>query len=161
MLFAGNELTRVIELTATIWMSTRTLLETRLRPLSMTWPQFGALLALTQADGVTQRGLGEVLECDRTTISVICDSLEKHGWAERRADMVDRRAKRLFLTDAGREVTREAERIVWGVYESIADVLSAEEAASIALKLELVDEALKKVPKGPGTAAPELDDKVG
>jgi hypothetical protein len=62
MLFPPNELVHVVELTANIWMATRSRLETRLRPLSMTWPQFGVLLALGESDGVTQRALMELLD---------------------------------------------------------------------------------------------------
>lgn len=153
MLFPSDDLVHVVELTANIWMATRSRLETRLRPLSMTWPQFGALLALQEADGVTQRELGDALECDRTTVSVICDSLEKHGWAERRPDRVDRRANRVHLTDAGRGITAEAQQIVWGAYAAVAGVLTAEEVSSVVPKLERLYEAIKTVPDEPTATA--------
>lgn len=146
MLFPPNELVHVVELTANIWMATRSRLETRLRPMSMTWPQFGALLALADGDGVTQRELGERLECDRTTMSVICDSLEKHGWAERRPDPSDRRVKRVHLTTAGHTSLGEAQEVVWGAYAAVAGVLSAEEISSVVPKLERVYAAIKTVP---------------
>jgi DNA-binding MarR family transcriptional regulator len=146
MLFPQDQLVHVVQLAANIWMATRTHLETRLRPLSMTWPQFGMLLALDQGDSLTQRELGEALETDRTTVSVICDSLEKHGWAERRPDPSDRRVKRVCLTEAGRAAIAEAQGIVWGVYGTIADVLTPEEIAEVVPKLERVFAAIKAVP---------------
>lgn len=148
MLFPSDDLVHVFELSASIWLATRSRLEARLRPLSMTYPQFGALLALYERSGVTQRELGDALECERTTVSVICDSLEKRGWAERRPHPTDRRANMLFLTDAGRAVAGEAQAIVWGAYAAIADVLSAEEVAAVVPKLQRVYAAVKSVPHG-------------
>jgi DNA-binding MarR family transcriptional regulator len=147
VLFPEDELTHVFELSAAIWGSTQRLLETKLRPMSMTYPQFGALLALDVRDGVSQRELGEMVECDRTTTSVICDSLEKRGWAERRSDPADRRANQVFLTDAGRAALGEARGIVWAAYGLISGVLSREEIATVTSKLERIYEAVKTVPK--------------
>ncbi len=146
MLFPHDDLVHVFELSANIWTATRTRLEARLRPLSMTWPQFGALLALAESDGVTQRELGELLEIDRTTTSVICDSLEKREWAERRTDPADRRVRRVCLTPEGRRALAEAQPIVWGAYAAISDVLSPDEVAVVVPKLERVYAAIKAVP---------------
>jgi MarR family transcriptional regulator for hemolysin len=148
MLFPQDDLVHIFELAAGIWMATRSRLEARLRPLSMTYPQFGALLALHDSEGVTQRELGEALECDRTTVSVICDSLEKRGWAERRPHPTDRRANMLFLTEAGRAVAEEAQAVVWGAYAAISGALTAEEVALVVPKLERVFAAVKTVPDG-------------
>lgn len=161
MLFPKDDLVHIFELAAGIWAATRSRLETRLRPLSMTWPQFGVLLALQDADAVTQRELGELLEIDRTTVSVICDSLEKHGWAVRRGDPADRRTKRVCLTDAGREITRQAQQIVWGAYAAIAGVLSPEEVVAVVPKLERVYEALKAVPDDSPAGIPAADRTAG
>jgi MarR family transcriptional regulator, transcriptional regulator for hemolysin len=145
-LFPDNDLVHVFELSANIWMATRSRLESRLKPLSMTWPQFGVLLALAEHDGVTQRDICELLEVDRTTMSVICDSLEKHGWAERRHDPADRRANRVCMTEAGRTVAAEAQRIVWGAYAAVGEALSAEDVAVVVPKLERLYAAVKSVP---------------
>lgn len=153
MLFPDNDLVHIFELSWNIWMAMRSRLESRLKPLSMTWPQFGVLLALAERDGVTQREIGELLESDRTTVSVICDSLEKHGWAERRRDPVDRRANRVCLTDEGRAVSAQAREVVWGAYAAVDGALSSEDAAAVVPKLERLFEAIKSVPHG--SPAPE------
>jgi MarR family transcriptional regulator for hemolysin len=147
VLFPQDQLVQIIELSAGIWNATRSQLETRLRPLQMTWPQYGVLLALRGGESLTQRDIGECLEIDRTTVSVICDSLERHGWAERRSDPADRRANRVQITETGKEIVAQAEPIVFGAYAAIADVLSPAEIAGIAPKLERVHQALKSVPK--------------
>lgn len=143
MLFPAEDTRHVFELAAGIWTTTQRCLEAALRPLSMTYPQFGALLALLGREGVTQRELGEMLQVDRTTVSVICDSLERHGWAERRPDPADRRAKRVFLTSLGRSAIAEAQPVVWGAYAMVSGVLSAEDVATVVPKLERLHAALK------------------
>jgi MarR family transcriptional regulator for hemolysin len=160
VLFPQDDLVHIFELAAGIWMATRSRLEARLRPLSMTYPQFGALLALHDSEGVTQRELGEALECDRTTVSVICDSLEKRGWAERRPHPTDRRANMLFLTEAGRAVAEEAQVVVWGAYAAIAGALTADEVALVVPKLERVFAAVKSVPGDGGGCADDAADTV-
>ncbi|HEY3318078.1 MAG TPA: MarR family transcriptional regulator [Coriobacteriia bacterium] len=151
MLFPAEDMRHVFELTAGIWTTTQRCLETALRPLSMTYPQFGVLLALLGQEGMTQRELGEMLQIDRTTVSVICDSLERHGWAERRPDPSDRRAKRVFLTPLGRETIARAQPIVWDAYAIVSDVLSAEDIAVVVPKLERLKAALKAA-QGEGAA---------
>jgi DNA-binding MarR family transcriptional regulator len=155
MLFPGNDLVHVVELSANIWMATRSRLESRLKPLSMTWPQFGVLIALAERDGVSQRELGELLEADRQTVSVICDSLEKHGWAERRRDPSDRRANRVCLTEDGRAAIEQAQAVVWSAYTAIGETLTADEVAAVVPKLERLFAAIKDVPHGGGAASGE------
>jgi DNA-binding MarR family transcriptional regulator len=87
-----------------IYIKSRRLAEESLKPLGMTWPQFGALAQLMRGDGITQRELSERLEADATTTMVLCDSLEKKGWLNREKDPSDRRVNRLVLTDEGRAV---------------------------------------------------------
>jgi DNA-binding MarR family transcriptional regulator len=91
-----------------IYIKSRRLAEESLKPLGMTWPQFGALAQLMRGDGITQRELSERLEADATTTMVLCDSLEKKGWLNREKDPSDRRVNRLVLTDEGRAVRRES-----------------------------------------------------
>lgn len=153
MLFPVDDMRHIFELTAGIWTCTQRWLENALRPLSMTYPQFGTLLALTAREGVTQRELGETLQIDRTTVSVICDSLEKHGWAERRQDPTDRRAKQVFLTDEGRAAIGEAQKIVWDAYAMVTDALSTDDVAAVVPRLERLQAALLEAQERLGKAA--------
>ena len=45
----------------------------------------------------------QALAVDRTTLTAALKSLERRGLVETRLDEKDRRARRLFLTDAGRD----------------------------------------------------------
>ena len=77
--------------------------EKQLKQLGMTFPQYVALAALSAWDGASQRELAGVMDIDTTTMTVVCDSLEKKKLIERRHDPTDRRVNRLFLTEAGKQ----------------------------------------------------------
>lgn len=51
----------------------------------------------------TQLALAQQLGLDRTVMTYLIDDLQKAGLVERRPDPADRRARRVELTDAGRE----------------------------------------------------------
>lgn len=52
-------------------------------------------------DGVTQKDLAERVGLDSSSLVRLLDILENKGWVERRADVADRRSKRIFLTADG------------------------------------------------------------
>ena len=52
-------------------------------------------------DGVTQKELAERVGLDGSSLVRLLDILEGKGWVERRADVADRRSKRIFLTAEG------------------------------------------------------------
>ncbi|MFK3891862.1 MarR family transcriptional regulator [Sphingomonas sp. NPDC079357] len=64
------------------------------------------LAAIQQRPGATQRELAELLEVSTVTCGRVIDRLESAGWAERRDDPQDRRAKRLHLHAAARTGAR-------------------------------------------------------
>jgi DNA-binding MarR family transcriptional regulator len=70
------------------------------RRFGVTGPQWRMLAALRRTPGVNQGALAQWLEVEAITAGRMIDRLEKSGMVERRADPHDRRAWRLFLTDA-------------------------------------------------------------
>ena len=50
-------------------------------------------------EGVTQSELADLMELEKLTLGRLLDRLEEKEWVERRADELDRRVNRLFLTD--------------------------------------------------------------
>lgn len=52
----------------------------------------------------TQLGLAQQLGLDRTVMTYLLDDLQKAGLVERRLDPADRRARRVELTETGREL---------------------------------------------------------
>jgi DNA-binding MarR family transcriptional regulator len=108
MLFEDEPYYRMIQLISGIYLKTRHWTERQIKILDMTYPQLGALIVLSQHDGITQREMANRLETDATTVMVLCDSLEKKSWLRRVPDKTDRRVNRLVLTDNGNHIYREA-----------------------------------------------------
>ncbi|MGD9540798.1 MarR family winged helix-turn-helix transcriptional regulator [Methylocystis sp.] len=71
--------------------------------LELTNGQFSLMMALNAPQAPTLGRLAEFLAMDRTTLTAALKSLERRGLVETRLDEKDRRARRLFLTDAGLE----------------------------------------------------------
>lgn len=59
-------------------------------------------LALHKIDGpVSMKELSQRLGCDASFVTVIADSLERHGLAKREPSLRDRRSKNIVLTEHG------------------------------------------------------------
>ncbi|AGA29579.1 MarR family winged helix-turn-helix transcriptional regulator [Singulisphaera acidiphila] len=75
----------------------------------LTVPQFDVLATLWHGEGITQQELAERLLVTKGNVVGLIDRISAAGWVERRADPEDRRANRLYLTDAGRQVLAKAQ----------------------------------------------------
>lgn len=128
---------KLFHLISGIYVKSRRLAEESLKPLNITWPQFGALAQLSRGDRITQRELAERLEADATTTMVLCDSLDRKGWLNRVKDPSDRRVNRLVLTDKGRRVFAEAYPIMLSEYQLFTEAISPEK---IELVMPVLDE---------------------
>jgi|SRR5262245_4819171 DNA-binding MarR family transcriptional regulator len=65
--------------------------------------QFDVLATLWHGEGITQQELAEHLLVTKGNVVGLIDRVSAAGWVERRPDPDDRRANRLYLTNAGRE----------------------------------------------------------
>ena len=122
---------KLFHLISGIYTKSRRLAEESLKPLNVTWPQFGAMAQLARGDRITQRELAERLEADATTTMVLCDSLERKGWLNRVKDPSDRRVNRLVLTDEGRGVFEEAYPIMLSGYHLFTGAISPEKIEAV------------------------------
>jgi DNA-binding MarR family transcriptional regulator len=73
----------------------------RVRLIGVTRPQWQVLSVLTCHEGINQGGLAEILEVDPITLGRMIDRLQEADLVERRSDLSDRRAWRLFITAKG------------------------------------------------------------
>jgi DNA-binding MarR family transcriptional regulator len=78
-------------------------------------PEGFALTFLGRNEGISQRDLADMLHLSHPRVSAILQTLEERGALVRRADEVDRRLARVFLTDKGRREEKE-QRGVLGEY---------------------------------------------
>ncbi len=74
----------------------------------LTLPQFDVLATLWHGEGITQQELAERLLVTKGNVVGLLDRVSAAGWVERRPDPEDRRANRLYLTDAGRQLLAKA-----------------------------------------------------
>ena len=95
----------------------RTVFDRRVRRLGLTRAQWLVLTRLYRRPGTSQTELAEMLEVDRASAGRMIDRMEKGGWVERRADAVDRRVKRLHLTQEARRVHAR----MWAIAEATVD----------------------------------------
>jgi MarR family transcriptional regulator, transcriptional regulator for hemolysin len=75
----------------------------------------------------TQNALGRKIGIDKTTMVVTIDELEAAGLAERRPSPTDRHARVITVTEAGRRMVREAERIAERVQNDVLATLPDDE----------------------------------
>jgi DNA-binding MarR family transcriptional regulator len=126
-----------------IFQKSRRLSEETLKPLRITFPQFGALLRLSFQDNITQKELSEIMDTDTTTIMVICDSLEKKGFLKRMKDPSDRRVNKLVLTEEGKNVIAKAYPLMLKRYEFFINSISKKELTEITPVLEKLYRSIK------------------
>lgn len=79
-----------------------------LAELGLTYPQYLAMLALWEADGLTVGALGERLFLDSGTLTPLLKRLEAQGLVERRRGQEDERSVFIHLTRTGRALKRRA-----------------------------------------------------
>lgn len=96
----------------------------RAQKLGLTRAQWRVLAHLAPRQGINQSALADILELDAVTMSRHVDRLERDGWLERRADAGDRRAWRLYLTDASRPTLERMDEIATEMQAAALDGVS-------------------------------------
>jgi DNA-binding MarR family transcriptional regulator len=102
----------------------RTTYDRRVRDLDLTRSQWWVLTHLFRKDGITQSELAETLELEKPSLGRLLDRLEGKGWIRREACSSDRRAKRVFLTEAADAPMQVMREIASGVREDALSGLS-------------------------------------
>jgi DNA-binding MarR family transcriptional regulator len=90
-----------------------------LEPMGLTHPQYLVMLALWQHAPLSVRRLSELLQLDPGTLSPLLKRLEAIGYVRRERDRSDERSLALTLTERGRALRADAERIPPAVVERL------------------------------------------
>ena len=117
--------------------------EQRLQDTSLSLPQARALVFLSHHEGVRQVTLADFLEVQPITLVHLIDQLEAAGLVERRPDPADRRAHRLYLTEAAAGPLADAEKIGHQVRAEAARGLSTDEVDAVMHALRTMRENLR------------------
>lgn len=79
--------------------------------LRLTYPQYIAMVTLWSEDGLTVGQIGERVLLETNTLTPLLKRLEAAGLVRRVRDVADERQVRVHLTEKGRALRHEAERI--------------------------------------------------
>jgi DNA-binding MarR family transcriptional regulator len=126
----------------------------RAQALGLTRAQWRVLVHLGPRQGINQTSLAEILELDNVTLSRHIDRLERAGWLERRPDPEDRRAWRLYLSEASRPTLKKMETLAAETQAAALADLSSDQRA-------LFVETLVKIKKNITPKANEDDAAEG
>src|SRR5436853_1492304 len=89
----------------------RNYIDQRAKSRGTTRAQWIVLFRLRQQEGLSQVDLADVLELQPISLVRLLDRLVEHGLLERRHDPKDRRANRLLLTAAGRQLVDDLDSL--------------------------------------------------
>ena len=94
-----------------------------LEPLGLTHPQYLVMLALWESEPLRVADLSRLIQLDPGTLSPLLKRLEAAGYVRRERDPHDERALAVVLTERGRALRADAERIPPAIVERLgADV---------------------------------------
>jgi DNA-binding MarR family transcriptional regulator len=125
-----------------------------LEPLGLTHPQYLVMLALWQYGTLSVKELSGLLQLDPGTLSPLLKRLEAAGLLRRERDPKDQRNLALALTDKGRALRAQAEKIPAGIVERLD--MPIDELMHLHGALTRVIAASQRALGGPGhDAAPE------
>ena len=102
------------------------------RDLPMTSAQLQIVARLARNEGISQAALAALLDIEPMTLSRHVDRMEVAGFVVRQPDPTDRRARRLFTTELGRDLLapmRERAEVVYA--DALAGISPAEREALI------------------------------
>jgi DNA-binding MarR family transcriptional regulator len=103
----------------------RIVVDRALKPQGITRSQWWVLAFLSRRDGMTQTALADDLDLTKVAIGGLLDRMEVAGFVERRSDPKDGRARRVFLTEAGKAlvgtIRENVEAVELGILSKIPE----------------------------------------
>ncbi len=108
-----------------------------LEPLGLTYPQYLVLMALWGQDDLSVGELGERLFLDSGTLTPLLKRMEVAGWLQRARDAEDERRVRVALTERGRTLRSDAQRLPQAIGAAIGGC-STDELRALTRQLQAV-----------------------
>ncbi|WP_340317906.1 MarR family winged helix-turn-helix transcriptional regulator [Rhizorhabdus argentea] len=125
----------------------RTLYDQHLKALGITRSQWWVLANISRhpEHGVMSATLGRNIDIGKVTLSGIIDRLEVAGYIYRRSDKVDKRAKRIFITESGYQLIDQMREVIEPLNKRICEGMSLDEIRATEDSLANVKANLKKM----------------
>ncbi len=115
-------------------------LDASLRNVGLTVPQWRALGVLHHKPGATHSELVRQLEIEAPSVTSLVNGMQRRGWVRQERSQTDARAKRLYLTAAGKRALLEARSGCSPVQNRMEEILPAGERAELKRLLrEVID----------------------
>jgi DNA-binding MarR family transcriptional regulator len=109
----------------------------------LTARQISVLATVAQHEGLSQTGLVNLTDIDRSTMADIVRRLQRKGFVQRRRTKDDARAYSVRLTEEGWHVARTAEPLLSCVDKRILNSLARKDRARLVSNLKAIVAALK------------------
>jgi MarR family transcriptional regulator for hemolysin len=122
----------------------RTYADQKAAQFGITRAQWVVLARVDRSEGLKQSELAEVLDLQPISLTRLLDKLCESGLIERRADPIDRRAKRLFLTPAARPLLEKLADLGEELMGTALSGVDRESVQHMIEKLGLVRENLRQ-----------------
>lgn len=85
------------------------------------------LFTLNKDNGKSQKELAEILRIKPSTINVMIKRMEKEGLIQRRHDKKDQRISRVYITDKGQKICKDANKMMQKIESEMFLNLTKEE----------------------------------
>ena len=130
----------------------RTLFDQAMKPLGITRSQWWVLSQLSRypREGMLQTELARDLDVGKVTVGGLIDRLAAAGYVVRTPDAVDRRAKRIQITDQGRVVLKQMVAVGQRLNRTILEGLSAAEIEQTEQILSVMKDNIRRNITGRG-----------
>jgi MarR family transcriptional regulator for hemolysin len=110
----------------------------------VTRAQWAVLAKLERIEGLQQTKLAKLMEMQPITLTRLIDRLCALGLVERRADLSDRRANRLYLTPAAKPVLAKLKILRSEINQTALHHMSLAEAQAMVKQLEAIKENVRR-----------------
>lgn len=100
-------------------------------------------LSIAHKEGLSQKELMIKLVTDKTRTTKAVNSLVESGYVERKINLQDNRIKGVFLTDRGREIFPEVDRVLKRLDSILSGKLSEQEMSQFIAMLDIFSESVR------------------
>ncbi len=132
------------------YLAMRRELDASIREAGITTTQWQALAVLYHMPGLTHSQLMEHLAIEPPSVTSLVNGMERKGWIRHERSPADARAKRLFLTTAGRRLIERLRRATAPIERRMAAALSESERNELKALLRTVVKCLQDLPDAGG-----------
>ena len=112
--------------------------------MGLTYAEFSVMLVLFDKEGCSQDDMTNYLHVDKAAITRVIKKLESRGYLFRKQDEIDRRLKRLFLTEEGKETEKKIKEIVQKILNYLTEDFSDLEKDTVVRCLHSMAQKLVK-----------------